>query len=83
MHVNDLYIVSSQTHPGTKQQKTLNKSNLQIFGGGHDYLSQTRDPQRDVSTSVAGKVKRVERHLCRGLSDGLRRDWPDGLSRRG
>lgn len=63
--------------------KKHTQTHLEVLGSRHNDLPQPRDPQRNVSPSVPGKVKRVKRHLRRWLSDRLSRDGPDRLSRRG
>lgn len=51
--------------------------------GDVDDLGEPRHPQRDVLRRHSRKVEGVQRHLSRGLSDGLRRHRPNHLAREG
>lgn len=46
-----------------------------------DYLLDSRDAERDVHGSHAGKVKRLERHLGAGFADALAGEGADGRAR--
>mmetsp|Transcript_47486 Transcript_47486/g.103051 ORF Transcript_47486/g.103051 Transcript_47486/m.103051 type:complete len:533 (+) Transcript_47486:1687-3285(+) len=47
----------------------------------HDDLAQPRYAKSDVCEAGAGQVERIQRHLGRGLADGLRGDEADCLAR--